>query len=134
MPSSHLVQGKKSRCSKLGTTYDYLLVQTSYSQLNQFPNTGQIVRAGSNELPKCCKEFSFQYNGLMYCIACVTSEAYTVLFARKGSHFSHDTSRTLMLTESTNILSAAIQIRLLWYSSGGAVISDTPLKFKIRFR
>ena len=98
--------------------YGYLLVQTIYSQFNQFSNSGQRGSASFNELLKCCREFSFQYNELWYCEACVSSKAYTVFLARKRSNFLHDTSRTIVLTESTNIMSVAIQIRLLWYSSG----------------
>ena len=113
-------------------TYDYLLVQTSYSQYNHFSNSGQTGRVSSKDLIKCCREFSFQYVELLYCRTCISSGAYTVLFARKGSHFSHDTTRTLFFTESTNILRAAIQIRLLWYSSDQVVISDTLPKFNTR--
>ena len=98
--------------SPLQATYGHLLVQENYSQLNQFSNSDQTGLASSNELLKYCRDFSFQYNGLLYPRASISSEAYTALFARKGSHFSHDTSRSLILTESTNILSAAIQIRL----------------------
>ena len=117
----------------LQATYDHLLVQACYSQFNQFSNSGQTGLASSNELLKCCRQFLFQYNRLLYCRVCVRSKAYTVLLARKRSHFSHDTSRTLILTESIDILSAAIQIRLLWYSNGQAVISDTLPKSNTRF-
>ena len=102
-PSNHLIQGKFRKSiviccshfsgSSLQTIYGHLLAQTSYSQFNHFSNTCQTGSADSIELLKCCKEFSFQYNGLMHCRACVCSEAYTVLFARKGSHFSHGTPR-----------------------------------------
>ena len=81
--------------------------------MNHFPNSGQTESAGSNELLKCCRDLSFQYNGLLYCRACVSSEAYTVLFARKISNFSNDALRIFIRTESTNILSAAIQIDIV---------------------
>ena len=55
--------------------------------LINFPNSGQTDLVSFNELLKCCREFSFQYNILLYCRACVRSEAYTVLFARKGKSF-----------------------------------------------
>ena len=123
--------------SSLQATYGYLLVQASYSQFNQFSNNGQtgVVNkllkfvenfqfsnsgqtglASFNELLKCCREFSYQYNELQYFRVCVRSEVYTVLLARKGSHFSHDTSRTY---------SQSLQI--LCYSSGQVVISDITL-------
>ena len=40
---------------------------------NQFSNSGQTGSAGSNQLLKCSREFSFQKNGLLYCRACVSS-------------------------------------------------------------
>ena len=66
---------------------DLKSVQSTFQQRSAF-------LASSNELLNCCREFSFWYNGLRYCRACVRSEAYTVLFARKGRHISHDTSWT----------------------------------------
>ena len=82
----------------------------------QFSNSGQTGLASFNELLKCCREFSYQYNELQYFRVCVRSEVYTVLLARKGSHFSHDTSRTY---------SQSLQI--LCYSSDQVVISDITL-------
>ena len=55
--------------------------------LISFPSRGQTGLVSFNELLKCCRKFSFQYNGLLYCRACVRSEAYTALFARKGKSF-----------------------------------------------
>ena len=111
--------------SSLQATYGHLLVQASYSQFNQFSNSDHTGLASFDEQLKYCREFSFQYNGLLYCRALARREAYTVLFVRKGSHFAHDTSRKLILKECTICLSTGIQIRLMWYSSGRAVISDT---------
>ena len=51
--------------------------------LINFTNSDQIGLVSFDELLKCCREFSFQYNGLLYCRACVRSEAYTVLFANR---------------------------------------------------
>ena len=53
------------------------------------------------------EEFKFQYNGLLlYCRACVSNEAYTVIFAmsdkRKGSRFSHDTPRISSRTANSD--------------------------------
>ena len=55
---------------------------------------------------KCCKKFSFQYNGLLYCGACILSSKATdstpaISDKRDGKLFSQDTSQTLSLTEST---------------------------------
>ena len=84
-PSTHFVQEKFGKSSVVCTifsgsplqaTYGHQLVQASYSQINQFFNSGQTGWAGFNELLKC-KEFSFQYNGLLYCRARVSSVAYT---------------------------------------------------------
>ena len=55
--------------------------------LINFPNSGQTGLVSFNEPFKCCREFSFQHNGLLYWRACVRSEAYAVLFARKGKSF-----------------------------------------------
>ena len=54
-------------CSSLEATYGYLLDQTSYSRFDQFFNSGQAGSAGSNEVLKCFREFSFQHNRLLYC-------------------------------------------------------------------
>ena len=84
------------------TYYGYLLVQTSCSQYNKFSNSGQIGLAGSNELLKCCREFSFQYNGLLYCRACINSEAYTVFLAKptintgRAGHKHHSGTKTTL--------------------------------------
>ena len=67
--------------SSVKATYGYLLTQASYSRFNQLFNSGQTGSASSNELLKCCREFSFQYNGLLYCRACVSSEVYSQLLA-----------------------------------------------------
>ena len=44
----------------------------------------------------CCREFKFHHYGLLYCRACVSSEAYTVLFAisdkRKRKFTRHATN------------------------------------------
>ena len=75
-----------------------------------FPNSGQTGLVSFNELLRCGREFSFQYNGLLYCRACVRSEAYTVLFARKRKSFFRTTSQTLILTESTSDQSAVVVV------------------------
>ena len=111
----------------LQAIYGHLLVQASYIQFKQFSNSGQTRSLSSNELLKCCREFPFHNDGLPYSRAYVRSEACSILFAREGRHFSQDTSRTLTLSESTNIMGAAVQIRLLSYSSGRALIRDTIL-------
>ena len=117
--------------SNLQATYGHLLVQASYSHFNRFSNSGQTSLASFNKLLKYCKEFSFQYNELQYYRACVRSKAYTVLFARKGSRFSYDTSRTYL--QSLQTLSVKqFSIGLLWYSSGRVVIGDTLPKSNTR--
>ena len=55
---------------------------------------------------KCCKKISFQYNGLLYCGACIFSSKATdstpaISDKRDGKLFSQDTWQTLLLTEST---------------------------------
>ena len=75
-----------------------------------FPNNGQTCLVSFNELLECCREFSLQYNGILYCRACVRGEAYTVLFARKGNLcVSHDIyADILILTESASDQSTVV--------------------------
>ena len=84
------------------------------------------ISAGSNELQSSAVE-NFSFNTTDYC--CTRSRA---LASYKGSHFLQHTSRTLLLTESAISPSAAVQTRLLWYSSGRAYISDTLPKSNTR--
>ena len=76
----------------------------------KFPNNGQTGLVSFNELLECCRELSLQYNGILYCRACVRSEAYTVLFARKGTpFFSYDIyADILILTESASDQSSVV--------------------------
>ena len=77
------------------------LFRRATANLINFPNTSQTGLVSFNELLKYCREFSFQYNRLLYCRACGRSKAYTVLFARKGKSFFARHIH-LMLTESTS--------------------------------
>ena len=93
MPSTNFIQEK---IGKLSVVYTHFYQEAMYRpptaicwfgqatiNLINHPNSGQTGLVSFNELPKYCREFSYQYNGLLSCRACVRSEAYTVLFARK---------------------------------------------------
>ena len=60
---------------------------------------------------------NFRFSTTDYCAVELASSAkLTQFFCEEGKSFSHETSQTLMLTQSTNIPRETIQIRpLLWY-------------------
>ena len=73
--------------SSLQATYGHLLVQASYSQFDHFSNSGQTGLASSNKLLKCYREFSFQYNGLLWYRACVRSPSLRSTLCEEGKSF-----------------------------------------------
>ena len=92
-------------------TYGHLLDRASYGQSDQISRTTIEKRrfASSDELFKCVESSHFSSTDLLHCKACSRSEAYTVLFVRKGKAILRTTHlRHFILTEST--------ISLLWYS------------------
>ena len=73
--------------NSLQASHVHLLAQASYSQFIQFSNSGQTGSTSSNKRLKCCKEFSFQYNGLLYCRACVSNKALHSTLCEGGKLF-----------------------------------------------
>ena len=111
------------------------------AQFASSPWGREVLLPGRNNTGfSCCREFIFQHNGLLYSGACVSSKAYTVLFAvsdkRKGRHFSHDTPQTLLLIslQSRNrkllprgIILSAANADLTTYCSNRAIVRPTAI-------
>ena len=76
---------------------------------------------------------SFRFSTTDYSIVELASAAKLTQYFLPGIDFFFTKHIANILTESTNFLSEAFQIRLLWYSSGRAVISDTLPKSNTRF-